>query len=47
MSAPLLAFVSIVYAYVSLDQCFKGNGAMAVVWMSYACANCALMFGNK
>lgn len=47
MSAPLLALVSIIYAYVSLDQCFKGNGVMAVVWMSYACANCALMFGNK
>jgi hypothetical protein len=47
MSAPLLVIVSIIYAYVAAEQCFRGNVIGSVVWLCYACANCALMLENK
>lgn len=47
MSIPLLVVVSIIYAYTACEQAWKGNISGGVMWMSYACANTALMWHTR
>jgi hypothetical protein len=47
MSTPLLLLVASIYGYVALEQLIKGQAAGFVVWLSYACANVALIWYVK
>lgn len=47
MSAPLLCGVAVVYAYVALEQLWKGSVPGFFVWASYCCANIALLWYTK
>lgn len=47
MSTPLLVFVASIYGYVALEHFVKGQHAGFVVWLSYACANVALIWYVK
>lgn len=47
MSVPLLWAVVAIYAYTGLEQAFKGNMSGCVIWLSYACANTALIWHTK
>lgn len=47
MSVPLIALVTIAYFGVSLDQLWKGNEWMALVWLGYAIANVGMMGALK
>jgi hypothetical protein len=47
MSAPLLILVGVIYAYVAVEQWWKGSPAGFVVWFSYACANMGLIWHTK
>lgn len=47
MSAPLLVVVAGIYAYVAVEQLFRGNAPGFFVWVSYACANTALIWYAK
>lgn len=47
MSAPLLAFVAAIYAYVALEQWWHGSWSGFFIWASYACANIAFMWHTK
>jgi hypothetical protein len=47
MSVPLLFLVAIVYAYVAVEQGYKGNTPGFFIWASYCCANIALMWNTK
>jgi hypothetical protein len=42
LSAWLIAFVGVIYAYIAFEQLFKGNPAMAVVYGGYAIGNVGL-----
>jgi len=42
MSAPLIAAVGVVYAYVSLEQFLKGNAGMGIAYFGYAVGNVGL-----
>lgn len=47
MSVQLLVVVSVLYAYTAIEQAWKGNMSGAVIWLSYACANTALIWHTK
>lgn len=38
MSVSLIALVGVVYAYVGVEQAFKGNIGIAICYVSYAIA---------
>jgi hypothetical protein len=42
LSATLIAIVGFVYAYIAIEQLFKGNSSMAVVYGGYAIGNVGL-----
>ena len=42
MSAWLIALTGLIYLYVSIEQCYLGWYAMAVVYFGYALANVGL-----
>lgn len=42
MSAWLIAFTGCIYAYIALEQGFKGNWPMCVVYTGYAIGNVGL-----
>jgi hypothetical protein len=42
MSAWLIIVTGLIYAYIGLEQGFKGNMAMAVVYTGYAFSNVGL-----
>lgn len=42
MSGWLIIVTAIIYAAVAIDQLRLGNGAMVVVYASYACSNVGL-----
>jgi len=42
MSAPLIAFVGIVYLGVAIEQAIKGNWWMALVFAAYSLSNVGL-----
>jgi hypothetical protein len=43
MSGLLLFIVTIIYSIVAIDQFFKGNPALATVYLGYTVANVGLM----
>lgn len=47
MSAPLLTLVAAIYAYVAVEQFWKGSVSGFFIWASYCCANIALMWHTK
>lgn len=42
MSAWLIILTGLIYAYISIEQAFKGNPYMAVVYSGYAFSNIGL-----
>lgn len=42
MSAWLIAFTGLVYAYVAVEQGLKGNTGMMIAYLGYAFANIGL-----
>ena len=38
MSASLIALVGVIYAYVGVEQAFKGNIGISICYISYAIA---------
>ena len=42
MSAWLIILTGAIYFYISMEQAFKGNTAMAVVYSGYAFSNIGL-----
>jgi hypothetical protein len=42
MSAWLIIVTGLIYAYIGIEQGFKGNTAMAVVYSGYAFSNVGL-----
>ena len=42
MSAWLIIVTGLIYAYIGIEQGFKGNTAMAVVYIGYAFSNVGL-----
>lgn len=47
MSAPLLVLVAGIYAYVAIEQLWKGSPSGFFLWASYGCANIALIWHTK
>jgi len=44
MSSWLIIVTGLIYAYIGIEQGFKGNTAMAVVYSGYAFSNFGLVF---
>ena len=42
MSGPLIIITGIIYAYVAVDQYFRGNTGLAVAYSGYAYSNLGL-----
>jgi hypothetical protein len=42
MSSWLIIVTGLIYAYIGIEQAFKGNMAMAVVYSGYAFSNIGL-----
>jgi len=42
LSAWLIIVTGLIYAYIGIEQAFKGNTAMAVVYSGYAFSNVGL-----
>lgn len=42
MSAWLIAFTGIIYAYVSLEQLYRGNTGMFIAYLGYSFSNIGL-----
>ena len=42
MSGPLIALTGLIYAYVALEQFWRGNHAMGTVYCGYAFSNVGL-----
>jgi hypothetical protein len=42
MSAWLIIVTGLIYAYIAVEQAFKGNFSMAVVYSGYAFSNVGL-----
>lgn len=47
MSTPLVGIVILIYVYTGIEQIIKGNVSGGVMWLSYACANAALIWQIK
>lgn len=47
MSVPLLGLVCVIYMYTGFEQIWKGNVPGGVMWLSYTCANTALIWTTK
>lgn len=47
MSVPLISIVILIYTYTGMEQIWKGNMSGGVMWLSYACANAALIWHTK
>ncbi len=47
MSITLILLVAAIYMAIAVDQAFKGQPAMAVMWFSYATANIGLACNTK
>lgn len=42
MSANLIIVTGVIYAYIAVEQCLKGNVPMAICYICYAGANIGL-----
>ncbi len=42
MSGWLIALTGVIYAYVAVEQGYKGNGGMAIAYAGYAFSNIGL-----
>lgn len=47
MSGWLVGAVTLVYAYISVEQFFKGNPSMGITYGGYAIANIGLLWVIK
>ncbi len=47
MSSWLIAAVGVVYLYVGVEQYFKGNGNMTIIFTGYAFSNIGLYLNAK
>lgn len=47
MSAWLVALTGLIYAYISVEQVFKGSWDMSIVYAGYALANVGLYMAVK
>lgn len=47
MSGPLIIITGLIYAWIALEQGFKGNGSMAIVYAGYAFSNVGLYIAVK
>lgn len=47
MSAPLIAGVGMVYLWIAVEQCMKGNPGMAICFGGYALANVGMFMMAK
>jgi hypothetical protein len=42
MSGPLIAITGLIYAWIAVDQFWRGNPGMGIAYLGYAVANCGL-----
>jgi hypothetical protein len=42
VSGPLIALTGLIYAWIAVDQLWRGNPGMAIAYMGYAFANVGL-----
>ena len=42
MSGPLIALTGVIYAWIAVDQFWRGNPGMAIAYAGYALANVGL-----
>lgn len=42
MSRPLIIIVGLIYAYVALEQGFKGSAGLAIMYAAYSMGNIGL-----
>lgn len=47
MSAGLIAFIGLIYAYICGEQAFKGQYAMALIYFGYALGNGGMWWITK
>jgi hypothetical protein len=47
MSAPLIVITGLIYAYIALEQLYKGNVGGALMYAGYAFANVGLFISVR
>jgi hypothetical protein len=47
MSSWLIILTGVIYAYISIEQLFKGNTGMAITYFGYCVANAGLVILAK
>ena len=47
MSGPLIIITGLIYAWIAIEQSFKGNSSMAMVYAGYAFSNVGLYLAVK
>jgi hypothetical protein len=47
MSAPLIIITGLIYAYIGLEQLYKGNVGGGIMYAGYAFANVGLFMAVK
>lgn len=47
MSGPLIILTGLIYAYIAMEQGFKGNTSLAVIYSGYAFSNIGLWLAVK
>lgn len=47
MSGPLIGITGLIYAWISIDQFFKGNTGMGIAYAGYCAANAGLWMMAK
>lgn len=47
MSGPLIILTGLIYAWIAIEQGWKGNASMAIVYGGYALANIGLYIAVK
>lgn len=47
MSGPLIIITGLIYAWIAIEQGFKGNSSMAMVYTGYAFSNVGLYLAVK
>lgn len=47
MSTPLVILTGLIYLYIAVEQFFKGELGMSMVWLGYAFAQAGMCFVVK